>query len=128
MSVRVFLVEDVENLRLLVQELFASIGGFETAGSATTEAEAKLWLEENLAGWDMAIVDLVLEQGSGIGVLAHAKQKWPAKKVVVFSSYVSPGIRTHCLALGADGVFGKEATSEFVSWLMDSAEGRRPEA
>jgi DNA-binding NarL/FixJ family response regulator len=127
-SVRVFLVEDIENLRLLVQELFASIGEYETVGSASTEAEAKLWLEENLAGWDVAIVDLVLEQGSGIGVLGHAKRKWPAKKVVVFSSYVSPGIRTHCLALGADGVFGKDETGEFVSWLMDSTGGRRPEA
>ena len=128
MSVRVFLVEDIENLRSLVQELFASIGGFELAGSATTEAEARLWLEDNLAGWDLAIVDLVLDQGSGIGVLAHAKKKWPARKVVVFSSYVSPGIRTHCLALGADGVFGKDETGEFVSWLMDSAGGRRPDA
>jgi DNA-binding NarL/FixJ family response regulator len=127
-SVRVFLVEDIENLRLLVQELFASIGGYELVGTAATEAEGKLWLEDNLAGWDVAMVDLVLEQGSGIGVLGHAKRKWPGKKVVVFSSYVSPGIRTHCLALGADGVFGKDETSEFVSWLMDSAGGRRPEA
>lgn len=128
MSLRVFLVEDIENLRSLVQELFASIGGLDMAGNATTEAEAKLWLEENLDGWDLAIVDLVLEQGSGMGVVAHAKQKWPVKKVVVFSSYVSPGIRNHCLALGADGVFGKDQTSEFVSWLMDSAGSRRPEA
>ena len=117
MELRVFLVEDLRSMRTLMGELFSAIGGVRLVGSAATEAEAKLWLSDNTAGWDLMIVDLILDEGSGIEVLREAKQQAPATRAVVFSSFATPGIRAHCLALGADAVFDKVDTASFVSWL-----------
>src|SRR5688572_26146799 len=63
---RVFLVEDLHRLHGLLGELFESIGGFEVLGIASTEAEAIAWLEEHPDSCDLAVVDLMLEQGSGL--------------------------------------------------------------
>ena len=116
MDLRVFLVEDLRSMRPLMGELFSAIGGLRLVGGAATEAEAKLWLSDN-AGWDLMIVDLILDEGSGIEVLREAKRRAPASRVVVFSSFATPGIRSHCLSLGADAVFDKVDTAAFVSWL-----------
>lgn len=120
-ELRVFLVEDLQRMRGLLDELFASIGGFRIVAGASTEAEANLWLDEHPGGWDVAIVDLVLEQGAGMNVIRKCKQDPQGGRVVVFSSYATPGVRKHCLELGADAVFDKGETSQFISWFGDFA-------
>lgn len=117
MSLRAFLVEDLASMRSLMQELFGALGGVTLAGSASNEAEALMWLEENRGAWDLAIIDLILEQGSGISVIARAKAAHPAGRIVVFSSYASTGIHQHCVRLGADAVIDKSDTQAFVAWL-----------
>jgi two-component system OmpR family response regulator len=122
MAWRVFLVEDLRSMQMLLADLFATIGGFEIIDVSTTEAEAKLWLNEHPGTWDLAIIDLVLAQGSGMGVVSHARRTAAARaKVAVFSGYASPGIRAHCVALGADAVFEKSETGEFIRWLSQEA-------
>ena len=124
---RVFLVEDLRSMHTLLGDLFATIGGLEIAAVSGTEAEAKLWLDEHPASWDLAIIDLVLAQGSGMGVVSHARRTAGTHgKVVVFSGYASPGIRSHCMALGADAVFEKSETGEFISWLSRHVADDRP--
>jgi DNA-binding NarL/FixJ family response regulator len=124
MARRVFLVEDLQNMHTLLADLFATMGGLAIVATAGTEAEAKLWLDENPQGWDLSIVDLVLAQGSGMGVVSHARRT-PASngKVIVFSSYASPGIHKHCLFLGADAVFDKSEPRNFVEWLRREIQG-----
>lgn len=117
MAVRVFLVEDIEVTRDLVSDAFRALGSFQVVGWAATEAEARLWLDDNQEGWDLAVIDLILDQGSGMGVLAHAKKATKPGKAVIFSSYATPGIRDRCLDLGADAVFLKRDTEGFVAWL-----------
>ncbi|MEJ5989855.1 response regulator [Ramlibacter sp. PS3R-8] len=124
MAWRVFLVEDLRSMHVLLADLFATIGSIEIVDACTTEAEARLWLDEHPGAWDLAIIDLVLAQGSGMGLVAHARRTGgPGAKVVVFSGYASPGIRAHCLALGADAVFEKTETRQFISWLSLEARG-----
>lgn len=125
MERRVFLVEDLHSTRSLLADLFASIGGLRLVGSATTEAEAMLWLNENTGGWDLAIVDLVLAQGSGTGVIRHAKRLPDPGTVAVFSSYSTPVMHDYCMKLGADVVFDKSDTSRFVTWLDRQVHGKR---
>jgi DNA-binding NarL/FixJ family response regulator len=125
MELRVFLVEDLRSTRSLLDELFASIGGLRLVGAATTEAEAMLWLDENAEGWDLAIIDLVLEQGSGTGVIRHARNSGRGGTIAVFSSYATPVMREHCAKLGADVVFDKGDTTPFVTWLDEQVHGRR---
>lgn len=115
MAVRVLLVEDLKGIHDAVLDLLNTYGNFPLAGSASTEAEAKLWLQEHEGEWDLAIVDLVLDQGTGMGVIQSAKA--PGTHVVVFSDYVSDGIRAHCLRLGADAIFQKGSqVDELMQW------------
>jgi DNA-binding NarL/FixJ family response regulator len=105
--VRVLLVEDLPNMQGVVVDLLATVGDFKLVKAVSTEAEANLWLDENPDGWDLAIVDLILEQGTGLGVVARTKSRPAGAKVVVFSDYASEGIRKHCIKLGADAAFQK---------------------
>jgi DNA-binding NarL/FixJ family response regulator len=119
-KLRVFVVEDLHNVRVLLNDLLASRGAFEVVGFATTEAEANLWLEENRERWDLLIADLILAQGSGISVVRRAVQSTKSGKVVVLSGYATEGIRRHLLELGVNRVFDKADTEEFVRWLNDT--------
>lgn len=126
MTLGVLLVEDLKHLRMGVSELLASLGDFAVVGQVATEAEAKLWLSQNRGKWDLAIIDLILEQGTGMGVIAQSKEN-PRGKVVVFSEYATPGIRRHCMNLGADAVFQK--SSELPAFIAYCAALlRRPTA
>ena len=115
-EMRVFLVEDIQRMRGLLNDLFSSMGGFRVVAAASTEAEANLWLEEHPGEWDLAIVDLVLDQGAGMNVIRRCKDDPNGGSVAVFSSYASPGVRQHCLDLGADEVFDKSETARFIAW------------
>ena len=74
-------------IRTLMGELFSAIGGLQLVGGAATEAEAKLWLSDNPGGWDL-IVDLILDEGSGIEV--HARRSGALRRHRSSSSAASP--------------------------------------
>ena len=123
MALRVFLVEDVLGTQALMKDLFSTVGGIELVGTAQNEGEAKLWLDESPAPWDVAVLDLVLQAGSGFPVITRCKERKPAGKVAIFSSYLTPTIGTHCLKLGADVVFNKEDSEAFLAWLLRQSLG-----
>lgn len=130
MTVRVFLVEDMQQVQGALTELLASIGDFALTGAVRTEAEARLWLDEHPDGWDLSVIDLVLEQGTGMGIISHARAEADRTggNVVVFSDYATDGIRKHCLNLGADAVFGKsEHMQDFMAYCAD-LDGARAQA
>lgn len=107
---RCFLVEDNalirENLTATLEEaLPATVMGF--AADALT---ALRWLASPAPqDCDLMILDLFLQQGSGLEVLEAARGRWPALQCVVLSNYVAPAIRQRCQALGAHRVFDKSA-------------------
>jgi DNA-binding NarL/FixJ family response regulator len=115
-SIRVFLVEDVRQMHGVLEDLLNVVGSFEIVATRATEAEANLWLDEHRGGWDLALVDLILEQGTGMGVVPRARKTGPGTKVLVLSDYATPGIREHCVRLGADAVFQK---SQEMQAFMD---------
>jgi DNA-binding NarL/FixJ family response regulator len=121
--IKVFLVEDMPTLQGVISDLLKTLGDFIVAGTATTEAEANLWLDENSSGWDLAILDLVLQQGSGMGVIRKCRRgtATPQGKVVVFSDYVTPGISRHCLRLGADAAISKADMPAFMRFCAGVA-------
>lgn len=119
-TVRVFLVEDMKHVQELVADLLAGLGDFRLVKAIGNEAEARLWLTEHAGAWDLAVIDLVLDQGSGMGVISRARETAGAEgKVIVFSDYASDGIRKHCLRLGADAVFLKSQTREFMDYCSE---------
>ena len=121
MTIRVFLVEDMKQVQGILADLLSTLGDFRLVATSATEAEAKLWLTEHPGAWDLAIVDLVLDQGSGMAVVSRAKEASGANggTVIVFSDYASDGIRQHCLKLGADAVFLKSQMQEFMDYCSE---------
>lgn len=116
MKLRTYLVEDnptiSENLIATLEEL----ADVEAVGIAETESAGTDWLQQNPDAWDLAIVDLFLRQGSGLGVLTACRERQPHQKIVVLSNYATPDIRSRCAQLGVDAVFDK---SNEIDALMD---------
>ncbi|GAB3645322.1 response regulator [Ramlibacter alkalitolerans] len=117
MSVRVFLVEDQKPMQVLLSDLLESVGGFELVGSASSETSATEWLDQHQGGWDLAILDLLLGEGSGFTLLARCN-KQGAGHVLVFSDFVTPVVRQRCIRLGADGVISKAQFGELRAYLQ----------
>jgi DNA-binding NarL/FixJ family response regulator len=116
MTIRVFLVEDTHHLQNAIRDLLQSLGDFAVVSTVSTEAEANLWLLDNPGGWDLAVIDLILEQGTGMGVIAKCRQSNAGGQVVVFSDYATPGIRRHCLGLGAHETIAKTDVNVFIDY------------
>ena len=107
MRLKTYIVEDnptiCENLIGTLEELAL----IDAVGTAETENDGKAWLASPGRDWDLAIVDLFLKQGSGLGVLAACRDRKPSQKVVVLSNYATADIRHRCAQLGVDAVFDK---------------------
>jgi CheY-like chemotaxis protein len=125
MQVRVLLVEDSGSGLALLQGLLSGLPDMQVVATAASEPQARDWLQAHPADWDLAIVDLVLEQGSGLGVLRQARQRGTQQKVVVLSAYATPGMRQHCLRLGADATFDKGELAQLGDWLLALVRERR---
>lgn len=117
MAVRVFLVEDAKPMQELVRDLLESVGGFEVVGMASNETAATEWLLRHRGGWDLAIVDLLLAEGSGFTLITRCNKE-PGGAVVVFSDFVTPVVRQRCIRLGADGVISKAQFGELRAYLQ----------
>lgn len=115
-TLRVFLAEDSGSVVDSLAGLFAATG-VQVTGVARTEAEALDWAASHPRGWDLAIVDLILDQGSGFGVIHRLKRTHAAGRVLVFSGYVSDVIRKHCESLGADLVLDKYQNEQLVRYV-----------
>ena len=116
MAVRVFLVEDQKPMQVLLSDLLDSVGGFELVGTAASETSATDWLYRHRGGWDLAIVDLLLGEGSGFTLIGRCHKEPGA--VLVFSDFVTPAVRQRCIRLGADGVISKAQFGELRSYLQ----------
>jgi response regulator of citrate/malate metabolism len=61
----------VENLI----ETLGEIAKVSVAAYSATQAEASRWLKLHDGTWHLAIVDLFLEEGSGLGILAGCRNR-----------------------------------------------------
>jgi len=113
---KTYIVEDNVTIRENLVGTLEELTCISTIGFAETEAEATKWLSENGEEWELAIVDLFLKQGSGLGVLQACKTRRPEQKVVVLSNYATPDIRKRCEQFGVDAVFDK---SNEIDGLID---------
>ena len=105
--VRTYIVEDNATIRENLIATLEELGGVASIGYAETEQQGSDWLTGQDAPWDLAIVDLFLKQGSGLGVLQACQGRTPRQKIVVLTNYATPDIRSRCRQLGVDAVFDK---------------------
>lgn len=113
---KTYIVEDNPTIRENLIGTLEELACIDAVGTSETENEGKAWLTAHPADWDMAIVDLFLKQGSGLGVVAACRDRQPHQKVVVLSNYATPDIRQRCAQLGVDAVFDK---SNEIDALVD---------
>ena len=104
-SLTAFIVEDSPVIRENLVAALEEMAPIQVVGTAEDEAGALRWLGDNVC--DLAIVDIFLKSGSGLGVLKTASLSDRPIKLVVLSNYATPDMRRKCLELGADRVFDK---------------------
>ncbi len=104
---RAYIVEDNAAIRENLIGTLEELVPIRTMGIAETEDEGTRWLARNDAQWDLAIVDLFLKEGSGLGIVKACRYRQPSQKMVVLSNHATPEIRWRCAQLGADAVFDK---------------------
>ena len=107
MALITYIVEDNHTILENLIESLEEIAYVKVVGHAATESEAKLWLALHDGHWQLAVVDMFLQEGSGLGVLEGCRDREASQKVVVLTNYATPDIRQRSLALGADAVFDK---------------------
>ena len=118
---RVFIVEDMPDTRDSLALLLA-YAGYQLAGHADTEADAKQWLDANPEDWNLAVVDLVLLQGSGLAVICKCSRMDGARPVLVYTAYASQQMRDTCKRLGAAEVFSKLEGPQLMAYARALAE------
>ena len=104
---KTYLVEDNPTIRDNLIATLVELASVDAVGTSDNENDGKEWLLKNPQKWDLAILDLFLKQGSGLGVLAACRDRKPTQKVVVLSNYATADIRQRCAQLGVDAVFDK---------------------
>ena len=119
-TLRVFLVEDSPSVRDRLSDFLTEPGEIEMIGFATTEADAVRQLLAQSV--DVAIVDLNLKEGTGIGVIEsvralHAKAP---PTIIVLTNYAFPEFEIACRERGADYFFDKSTQFGAVKVLLQS--------
>lgn len=107
----------VEDSPLILQELtdtLEQIAALTVVGHAADELSAIGWLDTHREGCDLVILDMLLKNGTGLGVLEHLQRLGspPGMRKVVLTNYAAPAIRQRCAELGADRVFDKSSELE----------------
>ena len=104
---RTYIVEDSPVIREDLIATLEELGPIVVIGTAEDEATAVQWLTVPGNLFDLAIIDIFLSAGSGLGVLRTAYSMPGPHKLVILSNYATGDIRRRCLEMGADRVFDK---------------------
>jgi len=115
-ELKTYIVEDNATIRENLIGTLEELASVQSLGWAETEADARAWLGSHGNAWDLAIVDLFLKQGSGLGVLEACHERGRGQRVIVLSNYATDDMRRRCAQLGADAVFDK---SNEIDALVD---------
>ncbi|WP_076997413.1 response regulator transcription factor [Variovorax sp. KK3] len=114
MTFKTYLVEDNPVIRENLAGFLEDLADTTVVAHAAGEQEAVAWLARHRDGWDMAIIDLFLKDGNGLGVIDACRRRSAHQKVVVLSNYATPDMRERSRALGADAFFDKSAEIELL--------------
>jgi two-component system, OmpR family, response regulator len=102
-----FVVEDNADIRENLVGALEELACVHVVDAAASEEEALAWLAQHPQDWDLLLVDLFLQGGSGIRLMQRVQRARADQKLVVFSNYVNASVRKRCAQLGVDAVFDK---------------------
>lgn len=114
---RVLLIEDSPIIRDGLVELIN--GDPRCRVMLSTDSEFEAVRELAARPYDIAVVDLQLKHGTGLGVLRFLQDRDELLKIVL-TNFNSPQMRERCLSLGADYYFDKSREFDAVMRAIDS--------
>lgn len=120
---KVMLIEDSTLLQELLSGILSDLDGVELCGTVDSEAEALHRMAESPV--DLAIIDIQLKEGSGIGVLAALQAdptRYGAPRKVVLTNFAHATMRQRCASLGMDAFFDKSLhINQLIDYVSDAA-------
>ncbi|MBP0599925.1 response regulator [Herbaspirillum sp. LeCh32-8] len=117
---RIFLVEDSEDVRELIVESLTEIAGVKLVGYSETEVDALRHLQQH--SYDVLILDIQLKQGNGMSLLQSLKRsntRRQSEVKVVFSNHVSPTYRRVGQQCGVQHFFDKSSELPLLCDLLE---------
>ena len=102
-ELRILLIEDSELLRSRLSQMLTEPGKMRVVASAASEPEARRKIEAD--EYDVLLVDVELQEGSGIGAIRHARSVYAEPRrplIIVLTNYPRPAVRNRCIDAGAD--------------------------
>jgi DNA-binding NarL/FixJ family response regulator len=109
-TIRVFLLDDHEMVRMGLRKLLESGGDIEVIGEASTAAAAIARIPALKP--DVAILDARLPDGSGIEVCRQIRSSEPSVKAIVLTSFDDDEALFAAIMAGAAGYILKQVTSQ----------------
>jgi two-component system, OmpR family, response regulator len=111
-------------VRERLDDFLSEPGKVELIGFAVTEADAVRELAALAV--DVAIVDLKLKEGTGLGVIESLRELHaaPPPTIIVLTNYAFPEFEAACRERGADYFFDKSTQFGAVKSLLQSIRGR----
>jgi len=113
---RAFVIEDSPVIRQNLISTLQELAPVQVVGAVESQAQARQQLTDPQLECDLVIVDIVLQDGTGFGVLSDAAVRRNGRRFVVLSNYASGQIRRRCAELGVERVFDK---SNEIEDLLD---------
>ena len=118
-TVETFIVEDSPLIREQLVTMLEDLTHVKVVGHADTERGAAAALAGAAQGATLVVVDVILREGTGLGLLRNAALHRDGRRFVVLTNYATNDIRDEALRLGADRVFDK---SRQIDQLIDYCE------
>ena len=119
-ATRVLLVENDRHMADGLRRCFQVSGHCEVVHVTSTASGAMRWLDEHPRGWDLALIDIFLDEGHGYAVLKHCRKSGAHQRVVVMSNYARREAVEQALAQGADRFFDKATElDQLVAYCVD---------
>jgi DNA-binding NarL/FixJ family response regulator len=123
-AIRVFIVDDHREMRLLYKVHIASRGeAIVVCGEAETGEEALEKLPE--AGADVVIADMSLPGMNGVELVAEIRKAFPTMRILVASIHGTDYFGESALKAGADAVMSKTDLEKIPDILMHLAASGR---
>lgn len=115
---KILIVDDSILMKERLSNAIFAIPGVGAVNYAKNTREARRALEEN--GFDVAILDIRLPDGSGFDVLKRIKEKHPQTLVVMLTNYPYEQYKAKSSELGADHFFDKSTEFEEVIKVIEA--------
>jgi DNA-binding NarL/FixJ family response regulator len=123
MSIKILIVDDHPLVRQGLIGLLSTQSDFEVCGEASGIADARFQADSQKP--DVAIIDLTLEDGSGIELIKYLNETHPVMKLLVLTMHDELVFAERALRAGAVGYVNKQEVSRtIVKAIREILEGK----